>query len=117
MHIVVVAASAPSHMHPHLAVVRELVERRHRVTYLVGSHLADLVRPTGAAIVGCTSVLPGAPGSPTAWPEDDVAGIRIFLDEAIHVLPQLHAALGTDRPDIVLYDIGGMAGPVGGVWC
>ena len=26
--------------------------------------------------------------------------------------PQLHEALYADRPDIVLYDIGGMAGPV-----
>ncbi|WKG04260.1 nucleotide disphospho-sugar-binding domain-containing protein [Mycolicibacterium sp. HK-90] len=34
------------------------------------------------------------------------------LDEAIHVLPQVHAALDHDRPDLVLYDIGGMAGPV-----
>ena len=38
--------------------------------------------------------------------------MRLFLDEAIHVLPQLHTALDADRPDIVLYDIGGMAGPV-----
>ena len=35
LHIAVVAASAPSHMHPHLAVVRELVNRGHRVSYLV----------------------------------------------------------------------------------
>jgi UDP:flavonoid glycosyltransferase YjiC (YdhE family) len=40
------------------------------------------------------------------------AGMRLFLDEAIHVLPKVHAALDTDRHDIVLYDIGGMAGPV-----
>ncbi len=120
MHIALVAASAPSHMHPHLAVVRELVQRGHRVSYLVSSHLAELARTTGADVVGCTSVLPGAPGAPTEWPGSgrgggsgpDVAGMRLFLDEAIHVLPQVHAALDTDRPDIVLYDIGGMAGPV-----
>jgi MGT family glycosyltransferase len=111
LHIVVVAASAPSHMHPHLAVVRELVQRGHRVSYAVSGHLAGLVSTTGANIVGCTSVLPGAPGVGT-WPDDDIAGTRLFLDEAVHVLPQLHAALDTDRPDIVLYDIGGMAGPV-----
>ena len=112
MHIAVVAASAPSHMHPHLAAVRELVERGHRVSYLVASHLADLARTTGADVVGCTSVLPGAPGAPPEWSGDDVAGMRLFLDEAIHVLPQVHAALDGDRPDIVLYDIGGMAGSV-----
>jgi MGT family glycosyltransferase len=112
MHIAVVAASAPSHMYPHLAVVRELVQRGHRVSYLVSSHLADLARTTGADVFGCTSVLPGAPGAPAEWPSDDMAGMRLFLDEAIHVLPQLHRALDADRPDIVLYDIGGMAGLV-----
>ena len=111
MHVAIVAASAPSHMHPHLAVVRELVRRGHRVSYLVGHHLAELAADTGADVVGCTSVLPGAPGVP-GWPDDDVAGMRMFLDEAVHVLPQVHAALDRDRPDVVLYDIGGMAGPV-----
>lgn len=114
MHIAVVAGSAPSHMYPHLAVVRELVDRGHRVTYLVGGHLAWLARPTGAHVVECTSVLPGAPGAPEEWGDenDPVTGMRMFLDEAIHVLPQLHTSLDGDRPDIVLYDIGGMAGPV-----
>lgn len=100
-------------MYPHLAVIHELVTRGHRVSYLVGSHLTGLVRPTGADVIPCTSVLPGAPGAPEAFDDSDpVAGMRIFLDEAIHVLPQVHAALDTDRPDVVLYDIGGMAGPV-----
>ncbi|MFV8243097.1 macrolide family glycosyltransferase [Mycolicibacterium peregrinum] len=113
MHIAVVAASAPSHMYPHLAVVHELARRGHRVSYLVGGHLAGLVTPTGADVICCTSVLPGAPGAPESFDDaDPVAGMRMFLDEAIHVLPQLHAALDDDRPDVVLYDIGGMAGPV-----
>jgi MGT family glycosyltransferase len=112
MHIAVVASSAPSHMHPHLAVVRELVERGHRVTYLVGGHLADLARSTGADVVGYDSLLPGSPSAPSSWPDDDTAGMRMFLDDQIHVLPQVQAALDADRPDIVLYDIGGMAGPV-----
>ena len=98
-------------MHPHLAVVRELVRRGHRVSYLVGHHLAHLAADTGADVIGCSSVLPGAPGV-TGWPEDDVAGMRMFLDEAVHALPQVHAALDADRPDVVLYDIGGLAGPV-----
>ncbi|MEW5809641.1 MAG: macrolide family glycosyltransferase [Actinomycetota bacterium] len=111
--VLVVAASAPSHMYPHLAVVRELVDRGHRVRYAVSGHLASLVAPTGADVVACTSVLPGAPGAPESFDDaDPVAGMRIFLDEAIHVLPQLRSAFDTDRPDLVLYDIGGMAGPV-----
>lgn len=113
MHIAVVAASAPSHMYPHLAVVTELIRRGHRVSYLVGGHLAGLATPTGADVIACTSVLPGAPGAPESFAEaDPVAGMRMFFDEAVHVLPQVHAALDADRPDLVLYDIGGMAGPV-----
>ena len=112
MHIAVVASSAPSHMHPHLAVVAELVRRGHRVTYLVGSHLAALARPTGADVVGYDSLLPGSPNAPGTWPDDDTAGMRMFLDDSIHVLPQVQAALDDDPPGIVLYDIGGMAGPV-----
>jgi MGT family glycosyltransferase len=112
MHIAVVASSAPSHMHPHLAVVRELVDRGHRVSYLVGGHLADLARPTGADVIGYDSLLPGSPSAPASWPDDDTAGMRMFLDDQIHVLPQIRATLDADPPDIVLYDIGGMAGPV-----
>lgn len=113
LHILVVAASAPSHIYPHLAVVRELVDRGHRVSYAVSGHLASLVEPTGADVVTRTSVLPGAPGAPAGFDDEDpVAGMRIFLDEAIHVLPQLQRIVDTDRPDLVLYDIGGMAGPV-----
>ena len=101
----------PSHMYPHLAVIHELVRRGHRVNYLVGGHLADLAGPTGANVVECTSVLPGAPGASESFDDTDpVAGMRIFLDEAVHVLPKVHAALAADRPDLVLYDIGGMAG-------
>lgn len=114
MHIAVVAASTPSHMYPHLAVIHELVRRGHRVSYLVSGHMSWLVRPTGADVIECTSVLPGAPGAPEGWGDenDPVTGMRMFLDEAIQVLPQLHSALDSDRPDLVLYDIGGMAGPV-----
>ncbi len=100
-------------MYPHLALVHELVRRGHRVSYLVGGHLAGLATPTGADVISCTSVLPGAPGAPENFDDaDPVAGMRMFLDEAIHVLPQLHRALDNDRPELVLYDIGGMAGPV-----
>jgi MGT family glycosyltransferase len=112
MHIAVVASSAPSHMHPHLAVVAELVRRGHRLSYLVGSHLAELARRTGADVIGYESLLPGSPSAPPGWPDDDTAGMRMFLDDQIQVLPQVRAALDGDRPDIVLYDIGGFAGPV-----
>ena len=41
--------------------------------------------------------------------------MRLFLDEGIHVLPQVTAALDATPPDLVLHDIGGLAGPVAAV--
>jgi MGT family glycosyltransferase len=108
-HIAVVGASAPSHVLPTVGLVRELTRRGHRVTYAVGTHLAPLVAGAGAEPVPCTSLLPldGA-----AWPEEPIAAMALFLDEGIHVLPQVTAALDARPPDLVLHDIGGLAGPV-----
>ncbi len=108
-HISIVGASAPSHILPTVGLVRELAQRGHRVTYAVGAHLAPLVAGAGAEPVPCTSLLPrdGA-----AWPEEPIPAMSLFLDEGIHVLPQVAAALDASPPDLVLHDIGGLAGPV-----
>jgi hypothetical protein len=96
--------SAPSHICPGLALIAELVRRGHRVTYVVGRRHAGLVAPTGAELLTRPTILPG-PGEP--WPEDTGEAMQVFLDEAIAVAPLLDAV---DRPDAVLYDIGGFAG-------
>ena len=44
------------------------------------------------------------------WPADPVAGMSIFLDDAMRVFPQIESRLAGDVPDIVLYDIGGYPG-------
>ena len=98
--------TAPSHTYPHLALIRELVARGHRVTFEIGDRLAHLVAPTGAEPLTHRSILPDAD---TAWPEDPGEAMQLFLDEAIAVLPALRAL---PRPDAVLYDIGGYAGRV-----
>ncbi len=106
-----VGVTAPSHVLPSLGVIRELVSRGHRVRYAVGDRLGGLVAATGAEHVGYRSALPDAD---TAWPEDPGAAMGLFLDEQTTVLPRL---LEGDRPDAVLYDIGGYAGRVAAhVW-
>lgn len=107
-HITVVGATAPSHVHPTLGLVRELTRRGHRVTYAIGEPLVPLVAGAGAEPVACTTLLP-QPGTP--WPEEAIPAMALFLDEGMHVLPQLLAALDADPPDLVLHDIGGLAGP------
>lgn len=104
MHLLMAGVSAPSHIYPGLALIAELVRRGHRVTYVVGERHTELVAPTGAELLTHPTIMPG-PDEP--WPEDTGEAMRVFLDEAIAVAPLLD---GVDRPDAVLYDIGGFAG-------
>ena len=67
----------------------------------------DVIKPTGAAFVPYDSTLPVVDND---WPEDPVAAMTVFLDDAIQVLPQLRAAYDNDPADLYLYDIGGYAG-------
>jgi MGT family glycosyltransferase len=106
MDLLMVGVTAPSHIYPSLAVIRELVDRGHRVSYAVGDRLAELVAPTGAEHVGYRSELPD---SDTAWSGDPGEAMQLFLDEEQVALPAL---LARERPDAVLYDIGGYAGRI-----
>lgn len=108
-HILMVASTAPSHIYPSIALMRELVDRGHRVSYVVGDELAPLVQPTGVEVVAHPSILPQGDED---WPHDPGEAMRIFLDEGIAVLPALIERFDDDRPDLVLYDIGGHPGPI-----
>ncbi|WP_432850763.1 macrolide family glycosyltransferase [Amycolatopsis sp. CA-161197] len=109
-HIVMVGSTAPSHIYPSLGVIAELVRRGHRVSYVVGSPLESLVAPTGAHVVTHPTLLPL--GEAGVWPDDPADAMRVFLDEAIAVHPLLLSTFDADRPDLVLYDIGGLGAPL-----
>jgi MGT family glycosyltransferase len=103
-HIAMVSIPAPGHVNPSLEVVRELVARGHRVTYANDPSWADTVRETGAELVPYDTTLPihgGAQGG------DAIDALRLFLDDAIAMLPQLRRSYEHDRPDLFLYDIAG----------
>jgi len=106
VHFAMAGTTAPSHIYPSLGLIAELVARGHRVSYLVGERHAGLVAGTGAEAIAHPSILPDAD---TAWPEDAGEAMRFFLDEAVATLPRL---LALERVDAVLYDIGGLGGPV-----
>lgn len=91
-----------SHILPSLEVIRALVEHGHRVTYANDPAVAGLIAGTGAEFVSYTSSLPVAGN---AWPDDATTAMGLFLDNAIKMLPQLHAAYDRDRADLYLYDI------------
>ncbi|GHG47652.1 MULTISPECIES: macrolide family glycosyltransferase [Amycolatopsis] len=109
-HIVMVGCTAPSHVYPSLGVLAELVRRGHRVSYVVGSPLASLVAPTGAEVVEHPTIFPL--GEAAVWPEEPAEAMRVFLDEAMAIHPLLTSRFDTDRPDLVLYDIGGLGAPL-----
>lgn len=106
-HIAMVGTPTVGHVLPSLEIIRELVARGHRVTYATAGHVAGLITPTGAELVRCASTLPVADGD---WPQDPIAAASLFLDEAMAVLPQLHAAYDDTPADLYLYDVGAYAG-------
>ncbi|MFJ3640087.1 macrolide family glycosyltransferase [Streptomyces sp. NPDC090108] len=101
-----VGSPAVSHVLPSIEVIRELVARGHRVTYANDPMRADLITATGAELVPCTTVLPVADNN---WPDDPIAAMSLFLDDAVQALPQLRAAYTDDPADLYLYDIGAYA--------
>ncbi|MGX2993140.1 macrolide family glycosyltransferase [Streptomyces sp. JNUCC 64] len=105
-HIAMIGVPAVSHVLPSLDVIRELVARGHRVTYANDPAVAGLIEPTGAEPVACPSVLPVADND---WPEDPVAAMGLFLDDAERALPRLRAVYDRDPADLYLYDIGAYA--------
>ncbi|MFB7943389.1 macrolide family glycosyltransferase [Kitasatospora phosalacinea] len=105
-HIAMVGIPAVSHVRPGLEVIRELVARGHRVTYANDPAVAELIAPTGAELVPYPSTLPVADHD---WPEDAIGAMRVFLEDAIALLPRLRARYDADPADLYLYDIGAYA--------
>ncbi|MEU9320874.1 macrolide family glycosyltransferase [Streptomyces sp. NPDC048295] len=102
-HVAMIGIPAVSHVLPSLEIIRELVARGHRVTYANDPAVAGLIEATGAEFVPYASVLPVADND---WPEDPVAVMGVFLDDAVQALPQLRAVYDRDPADLYLYDIG-----------
>jgi MGT family glycosyltransferase len=103
-HIAMVSIPEPGHVNPSLEVIRELVRRGHRVTYANDPAYGEIVAGAGAELKPYRSTLPRAAES---WSDDPIDGLTVFLDDAVAMLPQLHAAYDGDRPDLFLYDIAG----------
>lgn len=115
-HLLMVSIPAPGHVNPSLEVVRRLVERGHRVTYVNDPALRGQVEATGATLAPYRSVLPrtnhadaeGTPGE--AITGDAVDHLAAFQDEYEAMLPAVAGVFASDRPDLVLYDIAGIPG-------
>ncbi|MEV4948764.1 macrolide-inactivating glycosyltransferase [Streptomyces sp. NPDC053755] len=110
-HVAMFSIAAHGHVNPSLEVIRELVERGHRVSYAIPAAFAEKVAATGATPVVYTSTLP-TDDDPEAWGTELIDNIEPFLDDAVQALPQLAEAFDADRPDLVLHDITSYPAPV-----
>lgn len=106
-----VGVPAVSHVLPSLEIIRELVDRGHRVTYANDpvDRVGELIASTGAELVRFTTTLPIGEEE---WANDPIEGMDVFLDDAVNSLPVLREAYENDRPDLFLYDIGGYSARV-----
>lgn len=115
-HLAMVSIPAPGHVNPSLEVVRRLVERGHRVTYVNDPSFRDAVEATGAELAPYTSVLPRAnhaghdarTGPDEAFAGDAIDHLTRFQDEYEVMLPAVRERFVDDRPDLFLYDIAGI---------
>ncbi|MEU7637906.1 macrolide family glycosyltransferase [Streptomyces sp. NPDC039016] len=110
-HIAMFSIPAHGHVQPNLDVIRELVDRGHRVTYAVPAAFADLVAGVGAEPRPWTSVLP-TDENPEAWGTELLDHLEPFLEDGIQALPQLAAAYEGDTPDLVLHDSASFPAPL-----
>lgn len=106
-HIAMFGVNAVSHTLPSLDILRELVDRGHRVSVVNDQAMAHLVEPTGSTLVPATSSLPTG-----EWPQDPIGAMTIFLRDAIQVLDQVRPHFDADPADVYLADIGGYGGRV-----
>lgn len=106
-HIAMFGVDAVSHTLPSLEILRELVARGHRVSVVNDPHQRELVEDTGAQLVPCTSTLPEGD-----WPDDPIAAMRIFFEDAVQGLEQVREHFAADPADLYLADIGGYGGRV-----
>ncbi|MDR6174726.1 MGT family glycosyltransferase [Nocardioides zeae] len=115
-HLAMVSIPAPGHVNPSLEVVRRLVERGHRVTYVNDPSFREAIEATGAELAPYSSVLPRTnhagrgegDGPEEAFEGDAIDHLARFQDEYEVMLPAVRERFADDRPDLFLYDIAGI---------
>lgn len=115
-HLAMVSIPAPGHVNPSLEVIRRLVERGHRVTYVNDPSFREAIEATGAELAPYGSVLPRTnhagrtegDGPEEAFEGDAIDHLARFQDEYEVMLPAVRERFADDRPDLFLYDIAGI---------
>ncbi|NUS18041.1 MAG: glycosyl transferase [Streptomyces sp.] len=97
--ILVIDIPSNGHLFPKLAVVAELVDRGHHVTYVTIEDFAEKVRGTGADVLVYESVDPLA-----SLAGGTVTPTEAFFRENVAILHAIEAHYGDERPDLLAYD-------------
>ncbi len=104
MHLAFLTPHAYGHVLPPLPLVRELVQRGHRVSFAVGEDLAHLVSATGADPVVLPTDLQNPPMFEQFTTQDLTEVLNIGLVERRKSMPILMDYFRKNRPDIVCTD-------------
>lgn len=99
-HIAFFNTPRPPHVHPTLAIVRTLVRRGYRVTYVTSQSFASALYELGAEVVHC----PELPLTTT--------GEEPFVSFAKHTLPIVLSFYERNPTDLIMYDFLSFAGRV-----
>jgi dTDP-L-oleandrosyltransferase len=104
-HIAFLSIPAHGHIIPTLDVVRELVRRGHRVTYVTTKEFGDVVASAGARPASYESTAARYSEAST-YQRDEIMGILMMsLEEGTGALTGLAAAVEGDLPDLLVYDL------------
>ncbi|MEB3370813.1 macrolide family glycosyltransferase [Saccharopolyspora mangrovi] len=105
-HFLFTSVPAFGHVNPTLALVTELLDRGHRVSYAVGADAAEAVRATGAEVVDLPTQIPdlGAAGNPLS-PERLRRMAEFFVDDVRKCMPVLLEHFADAPPDAVCSDV------------
>lgn len=104
-HVVMASIPAPGHVNPHAEVLRRLVERGHRVSYVNDESYRHQVEALGATLVPYPSVIARHDFEESTEPVEHLA---LFQREYEAMLPVVEALLDDDPADLALHDIAGV---------
>ncbi|GAA1669184.1 macrolide family glycosyltransferase [Fodinicola feengrottensis] len=111
-HYLFTSVSASGHLNPTLPLVRELVDRGHRVSYVTDAKRRVEVEAAGATLVPTVWGGVDAGGALTFGPEMVLGRIRHLIAETRASYPVLMERFERDRPDAVCFDISTLLGRV-----
>jgi MGT family glycosyltransferase len=103
-HILMASMPLAGHISPHLEVIRALVNRGYRVTYLMGKRYRDVIESTGAEFFPYESSI-DQEFDTHVKNIDQALIMKLITRDVVSMLPAAKAFIDAERPDLVLHDL------------